>query len=1092
MVRLSPRVVTLVVCLASVGLAASPPSQVVAPFAAAEPGVSADGSEIAFASGGDIWSVPTVGGDARLLISHEATERRPLYSPDGRSLAFMSTRTGGGDIYTLSLDTGALRRVTSDDGAETLEAWSPDSRWIYFSSTSRDIAGMNDVFRVSAQGGTPMLVSDDRYVNEFHVAPSPGGDALVLSARGIASAQWWRRGSSHIDQSELWLLTGLSGTPRYQQLTTRDARQVWPLWSADGRSLFYVSDRSGAENIWKRALPGPAGPPADAPLDSGQAVTTFTDGRVLFPTLAANGRILVFERNFGVWTMDPATGATRQIPIRLRGAAASPVPERQRLTTGFSDLALSPDGRKVAFVSRGILFAASAKETSDATRVTTVPGIVSQPVWAPDSRRVAFVAARAGTQRLYLYDFVTNQESALTTAAGTDISPVFSADGTQVAFLRDRRELRVVTVATRAERLLATGAFADAIDTPVPVWGPGGRWIALFVTATKSFTNVNLVPTGAPGGPPRPVSFLSNVYANTIAWSPDGQTLLFDTRQRTEPGELARVDLAPRTPKFREDLFRDLFTAPSRPSPTAPSAPTTPTSPVAPTFPPLPPLPPFPSIPPMAEPVFDGIRSRLSLLPLGLDVQTVTISPDGKMALVTAAAAGQTNLYTWPLDEMVERPVARQLTTTAGAKSDAQFSADSKEVYYLEGGRIQIATVERRESRPLSVTAEFTTDFAAEKMEVFREAWTLLRDNFFDPSFHGVNWEASREQYGPLVAAATTPDDMRRVMSLMIGDLNASHLGLTGPGGGASVVGQLGLRFDRRVWETTGQLRVNEVVKLGPADVSGQIATGDFLRTVAGQTVAAGFDLHQALAHTVDRRVVVSVSSTANGAMRDVALKPVNLGTDKALVYRQWVERNREYVLKTSGGRLGYVHMLNMSDAALDQLHIDLDAENHERDGVVIDLRNNNGGFVNAYALDVFARQPYLKMSLRGLPESPARTVLGQRALESATVLVVNQHSLSDAEDFTEGYRALKLGPIVGEPTAGWIIYTWNQRLVDGSTLRLPRMRIRAADGTDMEMHPRPVDVEVSRPLGEQAATGRDTQLDRAIRTLLLRLGFAE
>jgi Tol biopolymer transport system component/C-terminal processing protease CtpA/Prc len=1075
----------VVVCALSVSVGAGARLQgTTSTFAAAEPGVSPDGTEIAFVSGGDIWSVPSTGGEARLLISHEATERRPLFSPDGRRLAFMSTRSGGGDIYVLTFDTGAVRRLTSDDGPEMLEGWSADGRWIYLSSTSRDIGGMNDVYRVSADGGTPMPVSTERYVNEFNVAPSLDGRSLVAAAHGIASQQWWRKGSSHLDQSELWLLSGIDGTPAYQQLTPRDSRQVWPMWSGDG--VYYVSDREGAENIWLRPVSSGSG---NAALNPGKKLTSFTDGRVLFPSLSANGRVLAFERQFGIWTFDPSSRSAKQVPIRLKGARATSVAERTRLTNGFSELVLSPDGRKVAFVARGILFAASAKDSGDATRVTTVPGIVSQPAWAPDSRRVAYAAAREGAQRIYLYDFAANRETAVTTSAGTDISPVFSPDGSQLAFLRDRRELRVLTLATNAERVLASGAFADAIDRPSPVWAPDGKWIALFAIGSKSFTNVNLVPVTEGPGTLRPISALANAFANTIAWSPDGRTIFFDTRQRTEQGQLARVDLTRRTPKFREDLFRDLFTTPSRPSQPSPTPQPPSTLQPSSTSTPAGPAPDKPSSP--VVPVFEGIRNRLSLLPLGMDVQTVTLSPDGKLALIAATAAGQTNLYTYPLDELGERPVARQLTTTAGNKSDAQFSPDSRDVYYLEGGRIQIANVERRDSRPLAVTAEFTTDFAADKMEMFREAWTLLRDNFFDPKFNGVNWEASRERYGPLVAASATPDEMRRIMSLMIGDLNASHMGLTGPGSGAPVVGQLGLRFDGRTFESKGQLRVSEVVMLGPADVSGQIKVGDYLRSVAGTNVGPGFDLDAALAYTIDRRVVLTVSSTPDGPTREVALKPIDQGTEKSLLYRQWVEANREYVLKASGGRLGYVHMVNMSAAALDQLHIDLDVENHERDGVVIDLRNNTGGFVNAYALDVFARQPYLKMSLRGLPESPARSVLGQRALESPTVLVINQHSLSDAEDFTEGYRTLKLGPIVGEPTAGWIIYTWNQRLVDGSTLRLPRMRVRASDGSDMEMHPRGVDVEVTRPLGE-GLTGRDTQLDRAIRVLLTRLGYAE
>jgi C-terminal processing protease CtpA/Prc len=219
-----------------------------------------------------------------------------------------------------------------------------------------------------------------------------------------------------------------------------------------------------------------------------------------------------------------------------------------------------------------------------------------------------------------------------------------------------------------------------------------------------------------------------------------------------------------------------------------------------------------------------------------------------------------------------------------------------------------------------------------------------------------------------------------------------------------------------------------------------------------------------------------------------VIVKPVDQQTERGLRYRQWVEERRAYVARASNGRLGYVHMYDMSAGALEQLHLDLDAENHARQGVVIDIRNNNGGFVNVYALDVFARRGYFNMTPRGYPTASSRTLLGQRALELPTILVTNQHSLSDAEDFTEGYRSLTLGKVVGEPTAGWIIYTGSITLVDGSVLRMPAVRIMATDGTPMEMHPRPVDVAVKRPVGE-SYTARDSQLDAAVAELLKQLG---
>ncbi len=173
-----------------------------------------------------------------------------------------------------------------------------------------------------------------------------------------------------------------------------------------------------------------------------------------------------------------------------------------------------------------------------------------------------------------------------------------------------------------------------------------------------------------------------------------------------------------------------------------------------------------------------------------------------------------------------------------------------------------------------------------------------------------------------------------------------------------------------------------------------------------------------------------------------------------------------------------------MSEDSLRQLYIDLDAQNESRQGVVVDVRNNNGGFVNGYVLDVFARRNYLTMTPRDLFPVPSRQALGQRALGLPTVLLTNESSLSDAEDFTEGYRSLELGKVVGTPTAGWIIFTGGERLIDGSAVRTPSTRIQDLRGQTMEMHPRPVDVEVERPLGE-SETGQDAQLERAVDMLL-------
>ncbi len=1030
-----------------------------------EPSFSPDRKEIAFVSGGDIWAVPAEGGSAHLLVSHQATESRPMYSPDGTKLAFVSNRTGAGDIYVLDLRLGGLTRITFDDANDILDGWSRDGKWLYFSSSSRDI-NYSDIYRVPAAGGYPMQVSADRYTSEYFAAPSPDGSSIAFSARGIGNGQWWRKGRSHLDESEIWLKKGET----YERVSPAGAKQLWPMWHPGGLRIFYMSDRSGHENIWVRDLGGREKP-----------VTAFTNGRLLWTSISQDGKQIVFERDLQIWKVDTDSGKGGPVPISLRGAAYGPLTERINLSTQIREMALSPDGKKVALVARGEIFASSAKEAGEAVRVTNTAAAESQVVWSADSMSVVYASERNGTMQLFRYDFGAQSETQLT-QKGNDYSPVFSPDGKNIAFIRDARSLMVYDIAAKQERELAK-FYTDApplIGNRTIAWSPDNRWIAILTNSPeqRSYTNVSAVPVA--GGVAQPLSFIANSNSGALSWSPDGEYILFDTNQRTENTAIARVDLRLKTPKFREDQFRDLFRQENpqqRPQPGVTPAPT-----------PSPAAQPSPTASPekkddkRTEVVFDDIRDRLRLLPIGLDVGSQVISPDGKTLLVSASAEGQFNLYTISLDELATDTTARQITTTSGDKFATQFSPDSKEVYYIEGGRVMIANLDRRDSRPLAVTMEMNVDFHREKLEVYKQGWRYLRDNFYDEKFHGADWEAVGKTYEPAVAQAKSIDEVRRIMGLMVGELNASHLGVGGPSGFTPApIGKLGLRFDRGELESNGRFRITEIITLGPVDITRQVKVGDYLTRIDGTSLTSATNLDELLENKVNRRVELAFASDpAGGNTRTVPVRPVSTSTERGLLYRQWVAANRAYVEKNSGGRLGYVHLPDMGGGSLAQLYVDLDVQNQGKEGVVVDVRNNNGGFINPYVIDVLARRGYLNMTERGKWTVPGRSNLGQRALERPTVLVTNQHSLSDAEDLTEGYRELKLGKVVGEPTSGWIIFTWNATTFDGTTVRLPRQRITDNRGNNMELSPRRVDIAVSRPIAKPTPDG--------IRSLMLRL----
>lgn len=526
---------------------ASPsPARVAQPYFS-DPAISPNGQEIAFSSGGDIWTVGAGGGEARLLVAHPGHESRPLYSPDGKYLAFNSTRTGNGDIYVLHFATNELTRITYDDGNDELSAWSPDSRYLYFSSTARDISAMRDVFRVGLTGGMPMPVSNRRYMNEFFAMPAPDGKTLAFSARGVASHQWWRNGKSHLDESEIWLMHE-GKEPRYEKLTEREAKELWPMWSKDGRTLYYVSDKSGTQNLWEHPLNG-----------SPKQITRFTSGRVLWPAMAAHGSSIVFEKDFQIWKYDLGGGVAAPVSITRRGTPAGTGVEHLRLSNQFRELALSPDGKKIAFVVHGDIFVASAKEGGEAVRVTFTEQAESGLVWAPNSNMILYSSDREAVTHLYQYNFITGKETQLTTGKEDDAAPLFSPDGRQIAFVRNGQELRVLDLVTKKENgitkaYLGRPPFASSKSVS---WSPDGKWLAFAGYGAKSFRNIFVVP--ASGGDPKAVSFLANTFGGDVSWSADGTYILFTTTQRTENAQVARIDLVPQSPRFREDQFQQMF-----------------------------------------------------------------------------------------------------------------------------------------------------------------------------------------------------------------------------------------------------------------------------------------------------------------------------------------------------------------------------------------------------------------------------------------------------------------------------------------------------------------------------------------------------
>ena len=395
------------------------------------PALSPDGGILYFVLAGDIWSVPSDGGEGHQVTSHVGYDSCPRISPCGSSLAFVSQRTGNGDIYTINLESGEISKLTHHSGANLLGGWSPDSNWLYFTSRRDGLSGA--IYKVHVDGGTPIEVLVDS--RETHEQPtvSPNGQVVAFVNNGIP---WWRRGPHPAGASAIWTVDEAAEADNHLKLTTYAGRNICPMWSEDDTRLYYISDEGGSENIWAIQADGEnAGP-----------LTNFQDGRCLRATVSANGRTIAFERNDQIWKLDVEIRETNSIDIHVLPDQKTNPRIHRTFTDDIDEFHLSPDGKKALFAVHGELFAAPSEfeDTYNAIRVTQLP--------SANTRQTGIQIA--GPLRMFQIGLVTTRysveekETCLTDDGEQKYFPRHSPDGNWIAYLHGREEIRLIGTQT--------------------------------------------------------------------------------------------------------------------------------------------------------------------------------------------------------------------------------------------------------------------------------------------------------------------------------------------------------------------------------------------------------------------------------------------------------------------------------------------------------------------------------------------------------------------------------------------------------------------------------------------------------------------
>jgi tricorn protease len=1039
------------------------------------PAPSPDGSQIAFSWQGDLWVVGSAGGTARRLTAHPAAERHPVWSRDGRWIAFASDRYGHFDVFVLPTDgSEAPRRLTHASSHDTPLDFTVDNGAVLFrSARAESIRWMQGLYRVPVAGGTPIL---QQGALGRRAAFSPDGAALAY-VRG--STKWTRSGYRGAANRDLWLRTADGDDV---QLTDFDGDDDCPGW-VDGHTLAFLSSRAGRKNVFL----------LDLITSAAEPLTAHTGTDVRFPRLSADGRVLAYEFEDRIWTLAIGDDEPRRLSVDVPADQVVNPTRRVTATSGAEELAVRPDGELAAFVVHGDVFitAIMSKEDQEIARpptvqVTDTAAREKDICWSPDGERLLFASARSGSYDLFLarpadpdsgwidsFDFTTE---VLTASPAEDHLGRFSPDGTRIAFVRGKGELVVVDADGGNEVVLL-----DHWDTPTFDWSPDGAWITYSTPDVHYNSEIWIVP--AAGGEPYNLSRHPDDDVGP-SWSPDGKRLVWLTKRHADTMDvwgtwLARADHE-RTPaewlKYWKEKNGKKGTNGSDEDGAAKDSDDDAEKASAPELPEV-------SID------MDGLWERATAISnLKGDEAFARVSPDGKRVIFTADHEGERDLYSvrWDGEDI------RRLTSGGEQPSAVQFDGDGSTVFYLDQkGLIKRVGLDGKAGDPIPYQARFEIDTLAERAAVFDEAWRALNEWFYDPDFHGADWKKQYDTYRPWALEASHQADFDDVLNLMLGELNASHMGYWSRGDAdGETTGWIGVVFDSAAGGPG--IRVAEVLPDTPADHHDvRLRAGERILAVNGRPVEDDTNVFSLFTDTVKQRVALEILGE-DGATRQAVVIPKPFATQEEARYDHWVKQRRKLVEASSGGRLGYLHIQGMSIPSFEEFERDLYAAGHGKDGLIIDVRSNGGGWTTDYLMAVLSVRRHAFTVPRDADTDEKAYPQGRLPLAAWTkpaLALCNEESYSNAEIFSHAFQNLDRGLLVGAPTFGAVISTSGTTLVNGGWVRLPmRGWYVAATGMNMENHGAQPDIVVWQPPAEDTSADHDTQLERAVEVFLANL----